>query len=86
MATLIFTITVVLTAPVFIMIAYTSFTDSILQGFTYQFAGIFVAHAAHIAIIIYFLYDPEMSESIRSVFKTIKNVKSRPSSGTLVNY
>ena len=39
---------------------------------SYQFCGIFIAHAAHVPIVIYSFFDPEMSENIRNVFKNMK--------------
>ena len=68
----IFAVSVLLTAPVFFLI-YLKIADIwSMSAMSYQFCGIFIAHAAHVPIVIYSFFDPEMSENIRNVFKNMK--------------
>ena len=71
-ATKIFFLTSILSSPLFIIIFLRLQGIAYLSAMTYQFTGIFLAHAAHISIVVYSFYDPEMSQELKNMFQNMR--------------
>jgi len=63
---------IVLFLPVIVMIILRMKNIVSISDSAYAICGAFVAHAAHVTILVYSFVDPEMGGEIRQVFRNIK--------------